>query len=161
MENKKIFLAPFLTLLIFGILSKFLSQFLGLDILVGAFGASTAILFYSPNEKISSYRNLAIGYGISCSMGIGINYALSSNWFPLKIALSVSLAIFFMRKFNVFHPAGGAIALLSTTYQFKSLSELFIYLLGTSILGPSLFYLIVLFVRRINLWIPDEANIKN
>lgn len=150
MESRRGLLAPFFTLLLFGLCSHFLSRFFGFEILVGAFGATTAILFHSPHIEISNYKNVCLGYIVSCLVGVLFNYAFPSNLFTFKIALSVSIAIYLMRTFKVFHPAGGAIALLSTTYQFKVPSELVSYFLGTSVLGPSLFYLIVLIVRRVN-----------
>ncbi len=147
-KNVAILIGSFVVLLTFGLISNVLEPFTGTGILVGAFGASTAILFNSPNDKISSYRSLALGYFISCLIGVSFNFFLPASLLALKVALSVSMAIYLMRTLNIFHPAGGAIALLSTAYQYKFPLELVSYFISTSVIGPSLFYLVVLLVRK-------------
>lgn len=149
-KNLIILIYSFLSIFFFGLISELLLKFWGVNILVGAFGASTAILFNSPNEKISSYKNMVFGYLISCAIGISLNYLIIPGYSSLKIALAVSLSIYLMRVLKTFHPAGGAIALLSSVYEFELPSELIKYFVGTSILGTSIFYLVVLIVRRAN-----------
>lgn len=151
LKNVAILLGSFVTLFSFGLFSNLFQEYFDTGILVGAFGASTAILFNSPKDNISSYRNMAFGYFVSCLVGVAFNFFISSSYSSLKIALSVSIAIYLMRTLKVFHPAGGAIALLSTTYQYKLPVELITYFVGTSVIGPSLFYFIVLIVRKSNL----------
>lgn len=150
-KNVAILVGSFVTLFSFGLLSNLYREYFGTGILVGAFGASTAILFNTPDDKISSYRNMALGYFVSCLVGVAFNFFIPSSYSSLKVALSVSIAIYLMRTLNVFHPAGGAIALLSTTYQYKLPVELMTYFVGTSVIGPSLFYFIVLIVKKSNL----------
>jgi CBS-domain-containing membrane protein len=147
-KNVAILSGSFVTLLTFGFLSNLFREYFNTEILVGAFGASTAILFNSPNDEISSYRNMVFGYFVSCLTGVLFNFFIPSSYLALKVALSVSMAIYLMRTIKVFHPAGGAIALLSTTYQYKLPVELVSYFVGTSVIGPSLFYFIVLIVRK-------------
>ncbi len=149
-KNLIILTSSFLSLFFFGLISELFLKFWGVTILVGAFGASTAILFNSPNEKISSYKNMVFGYLISCAIGTSLNYLIIPSYSSLKVALAVSFSIYLMRVLKIFHPAGGAIALLSSVYEFDLPSELIKYFIGTSVLGTSIFYLIVLIVRRTN-----------
>ena len=147
-RNLRILIYSFLSLFLFGFISELLLKFWGVNILVGAFGASIAVLFNSPNEKISSYKNVVSGYLASCAIGTSLNYLIIPSYSSLKVALAVSLSIYLMRVLKIFHPAEGAIALLSSVYEFELLSELVKYFVGTSVLGTSIFYVIVLIVRR-------------
>ena len=160
-DNFKILLGSFVTVLGFGMISTWLRPYIGTEMLVGAFGASTAILFHSPQESLSRYQNLAGGYVLSCLVGTGLNYAFGPDQVVLKVALAVSLAIFLMRTFKLFHPAGGALALLCASYAFKQPSELLSYFLCTSVIGPSLFYFIVLIVRKSIYLDSHETDFKN
>lgn len=148
LKNIEILIVSLIGLLLFGFLSQIYEKYFSVSIFVGAFGASTAILLTSPNEKVSSYRSLALGYLISCSLGVSLNYFFPSAHEVLKVALAVSIAIYLMRTLKAFHPAGGAIALLSATFEYDRLTELLIYFVGTSVIGPSLFYFIIKILNR-------------
>lgn len=150
-----ILIGSFLALLLFGAIASYVESYLKLSVLVGAFGASTAIVFNSPNESISRYKNLALGYLISCFIGISFNFFFGANLVFLKVALAVSFSIFAMRIAKSFHPAGGAIALLSVILPFKESQELIYYFIGTSLIGPTIFFCIVLLVRKFFNFVED------
>lgn len=149
----------FICLLIFGLVSEAYNGLIGPEIFVGAFGASTAVIFNSPKDRISSYKNLVLGYLVSCVIGLNCNYFIEPA--IIKTACAVSLAIFVMRQNHIFHPAGGALAFLSATISYQSPIELLQYLLSTAIIGPSLFFLIVLIVRKILKLETHEIKLKD
>ena len=80
--------------------------------LIGSFGASSVLIFGTPNVPYAQPRNLLGGHLISALIGVTIaQYVILPIEF--QAALVVSLAILFMLLTNTVHPPGGATGLIA------------------------------------------------
>tara|TARA_R110001592_G_scaffold363389_2_gene686993 strand:- start:16850 stop:17503 length:654 start_codon:yes stop_codon:yes gene_type:complete len=82
--------------------------------LIGAFGASSVLLFSASNSPLAQPRNTLFGGILSAIVGVftyKVFYMEDFIW--LSPALSVALAILVMQYTKTLHPPGGAIALIA------------------------------------------------
>mgnify|MGYP001033644733 CR=1 FL=1 len=80
--------------------------------LIGSFGASSVLIFATPNVPYAQPGNLLGAYLISALIGVRIAQYVD---FPVEFqaALVVSLSILFMLVSNTVHPAGRATGLIA------------------------------------------------
>ncbi|AFL84578.1 CBS-domain-containing membrane protein [Belliella baltica DSM 15883] len=146
-DNAWSFFGGFLGLSTIGILQGLFHTDDNSDILflIGAFGATSVILFGNPHGPFAQPRNLFLGSLISAVIGVTVYkffYIESMIWF--SPALSVSLAILAMQYTKTLHPPGGAIALIANigSDEIKSMGYFYV-------INPILTGIIILFVMAI------------
>lgn len=82
--------------------------------LIGAFGASSVLLFGMTNSPAAQPRRLIVGSIISAVIGVSVYKLFSSTaYIWISPALAVSLSILAMQYTKTLHPPGGAIALIA------------------------------------------------
>ena len=89
-----------------GIISK-LSNY---SLLIAPFGASTVLLFGTPNSPLAQPRNLIFGNSIGAISAVLCVFFLGSS--PLASGVAVGLTIALGQAFRCLHPPAGAVALL-------------------------------------------------
>lgn len=87
-----------------------ITKLVGHPLLIGSFGASTVLLFSTPDSALTQPRNLIGGHVISACVATVLVALFGSG--PLIMALAVGLAIFLMNLTHTTHPPGGATALI-------------------------------------------------
>lgn len=86
---------------------------ISLPALVPPFGASLAIVFFTPESPLGRVRNVLLGHFVS-AMAASVIIALLPNASNTMLAcIAVPLAIVLMLATKSFHPPGGATALLA------------------------------------------------
>lgn len=146
-DNAWSFFGGFLGLSAIGLLQNLFHSDGNTDILflIGAFGATSVILFGNPHSPFAQPRNLFFGSLISAAIGVTVYrlfYIEEFLWF--SPALAVSLAILAMQYTKTLHPPGGAIALIANigSQEIKSMGYFYI-------INPILTGIIILFIMSI------------
>lgn len=146
-DNAWSFFGGFLGLSAIGLLQNLLHTDDDTDILflIGAFGATSVILFGNPHGPFAQPRNLFFGSLISAAIGVTVNkifFIQEFLWF--SPALAASLAILAMQYTKTLHPPGGAIALIANigSDEIKSMGYFYV-------INPILTGIIILFVMAI------------
>lgn len=115
-DNLWAFVGSFLGLSSIGLLQNVFHTVGSIDalFLIGAFGASSVLLFGMTNSPAAQPRKLIFGSLISAVIGVSV-YKLfySTEYIWISPALAVSLAILTMQYTKTLHPPGGAIALIA------------------------------------------------
>lgn len=82
--------------------------------LIGAFGASSVLLFGMTNSPAAQPGKLIFGSPISAFIGVSVYKLFSSTeYIWISPALAVSLFLLAIQYKKTFHPPGGAIALIA------------------------------------------------
>jgi len=105
-------LAAFTSLLIIAFIDK------GFDdpYLIASFGATAVLIYGAPKAPFSQPKNVFFGHLFSAIIGVGVacifdGLGIFDEYYPIAIALAVSLAIIVMMLTGTIHPPGGATAL--------------------------------------------------
>ncbi|MFC0263171.1 HPP family protein [Fontibacter flavus] len=146
-DNAWSFFGGFLGLSAIGLLQNLFHTDGNTDILflIGAFGATSVILFGNPHSPFAQPRNLFFGSLISAAIGVTVYnlfYIESLLWF--SPALAVSLAILAMQYTKTLHPPGGAIALIANIGSDEIKSMGYFYLINPILTG-----IIILFIMSL------------
>ncbi|MDF2156505.1 HPP family protein [Algoriphagus sp. CAU 1675] len=115
-DNLWAFVGSFLGLSSIGLLQNIFHTVGNLDalFLIGAFGASSVLLFGMTNSPAAQPRMLILGSLISAFIGVSVYKLFSStDYIWISPALAVSLSILAMQYTKTLHPPGGAIALIA------------------------------------------------
>lgn len=146
-DNAWSFFGGFLGLSSIGLLQNVFHTEGNTDILflIGAFGATSVLVFGAPHSPLAQPRNLFLGSIISAAIGVTVYklfYIESQLWF--SPALAVSLAILAMQYTKTLHPPGGAIALIANigSDEIKSMGYFYV-------INPILTGILILFVMAL------------
>ncbi|MDP2043502.1 MAG: HPP family protein [Algoriphagus sp.] len=115
-DNLWAFVGSFLGLSSIGLLQNVFYTVGSVDalFLIGAFGASSVLLFGMTNSPAAQLRKLIFGSIISAFIGVSVYQLFSStDYIWISPALAVSLSILAMQYTKTLHPPGGAIALIA------------------------------------------------
>ncbi len=115
-DNLWAFVGSFLGLSSIGLMQNVFHTVGNVDalFLIGAFGASSVLLFGMTNSPAAQPRKLIFGSLISALIGVSVYKLFSSTeYIWISPALAVSLAILAMQYTKTLHPPGGAIALIA------------------------------------------------
>lgn len=115
-DNLWAFVGSFLGLSSIGLMQNVFYTVGNLDalFLIGAFGASSVLLFGMTNSPPSQPRKLIFGSLISAFIGVSVYKVFhSTDYIWISPALAVSLSILAMQYTKTLHPPGGAIALIA------------------------------------------------
>lgn len=80
-------------------------------LLVASFGATSVLLYASPESPFAQPRNVLLGSILSALVGVACFKLLGST--PLAVALATSLAALVMQLTHSVHPPGAAAALIA------------------------------------------------
>lgn len=106
-----------LFILSLGALDTWTRGSIALPALLPPFGASTVIVFFSPESHASRTWNVIVGHLGSALIALAVLALLPSAPVATKAALAVSLAAVAMAATSSVHPPGGATALLAVISQ--------------------------------------------
>lgn len=152
-DNLWAFSGSLLALSGIGLLQILFSEDENLDFLflIGAFGATSVLLFGAPNSPLAQPRNMVFGSLISAIIGVTIYRLLnSSDFIWLSPALAVSLSILAMQYTKTLHPPGGAIALIANigSEEIKKMS--YFYVLNPVLTGVVILFIVALIFNNIS-----------
>ncbi|WP_114750848.1 HPP family protein [Pleomorphovibrio marinus] len=130
--------------------------------LIGAFGATSVLLFGATNSPLAQPRNLIFGSIISAIVGVTVYQLLFVEAYPwLSPAVAVASAILAMQYTKTLHPPGGAIALIANIGSSEIKSMGYYYVVNPVMTGVViLFVLAVLFNNLSRNRIYPYQNIK-
>lgn len=140
------FLASFLGLGLFVALDAYVKLGAGLPLLIGSFGATSAILYAMPDRDISQFKNVVGGHFLSAIVGVFCGEFIAPIDYELAMVAAVSLSIFVMALTYTMHPPGAAAGLLAV--MMPEVPAL-VYVFVTAGLGVVVFYYISFFLRKI------------
>ena len=119
--------------------------------LIGAFGASSVLLFSASNSPLAQPRNMLFGGLLSAIIGVStykVFYMEDFIW--LSPALSVALAILVMQYTKTLHPPGGAIALIANIGSDEIKEMGFFYVFNPVFTGLMVLLLVALLFNNIS-----------
>ncbi|KAL0486389.1 5 TM domain-containing transmembrane protein [Acrasis kona] len=118
-NNLLSFLGSFIGIGINAVINQYAFNFTGTQfvLLLGAWGATSILLYSEFHSPLAQPRNLFVGSFVSSLIAVVLNNAITISgireWLqPWTAALSVSCALLAMHYTKAVHPPGGAIALL-------------------------------------------------
>ncbi|MDN3688556.1 HPP family protein [Cyclobacterium jeungdonense] len=119
--------------------------------LIGAFGATSVLLFGAPNSPLAQPRNMIFGSLISAIIGVTV-YRLfdSSDVIWLTPALAVSLSILAMQYTKTLHPPGGAIALIANIGSSEIREMGYFYVINPVLTGVMILFIVALIFNNIS-----------
>ena len=118
---------------------------------IGAFGASSVLLFSASNSPLAQPRNMLFGGLLSAIIGVStykVFYMEDFIW--LSPALSVALAILVMQYTKTLHPPGGAIALIANIGSDEIKEMGFFYVFNPVFTGLMVLLLVALLFNNIS-----------
>jgi CBS-domain-containing membrane protein len=133
--------------------------------LIGAFGASSVLLFSASNSPLAQPRNMLFGGLLSAIIGVStykVFYMEDFIW--LSPALSVALAILVMQYTKTLHPPGGAIALIANIGSDEIKEMGFFYVFNPVFTGLMVLLLVALLFNNISknrIYPYREVEIRN
>ena len=105
-----------------------------LSYVIGAFGATSVLVYGAPWSPLAQPYNVVVGHVVSALIGVLIFQLFGeANW--LSAALAVSLAIIAMQATRSLHPPGGASALIAVVASQEIHNLGFLYVLFPVALG--------------------------
>ena len=119
--------------------------------LIGAFGASSVLLFSASNSPLAQPRNMLFGGLLSAIIGV-LTYKVfyMEDFIWLSPALSVALAILVMQYTKTLHPPGGAIALIANIGSDEIKEMGFFYVFNPVFTGLMVLLLVALLFNNIS-----------
>ena len=119
--------------------------------LIGAFGASSVLLFSASNSPLAQPRNTLFGGLLSAIIGV-LTYKVfyMEDFIWLSPALSVALAILVMQYTKTLHPPGGAIALIANIGSDEIKEMGFFYVFNPVFTGLMVLLLVALLFNNIS-----------
>lgn len=118
-------------------------------ILVSSFGASSVLIYGSPQAEFAQPRNLLGGHIISAFIGISVYKYLQLD-IAILGALAVSLSVVAMHFTRTLHPPGGATALIAVigSAEIHDLGYWFVFMpIGV---GAVILLIVALFVNNLS-----------
>lgn len=94
-----------------GLADGYLLSDADLGFVIGAFGATSALVFGAPGSPYAQPFNVVVGHVVSAFIGVAAFKVFGSGWLAASVA--VSLSIFAMQMTRSMHPPGGASALIA------------------------------------------------
>lgn len=133
--------------------------------LIGAFGASSVLLFSASNSPLAQPRNTLFGGLLSAIIGV-LTYKVfyMEDFIWLSPALSVALAILVMQYTKTLHPPGGAIALIANIGSDEIKEMGFFYVFNPVFTGLMVLLLVALLFNNISknrIYPYREVEIRN
>ncbi len=119
--------------------------------LIGAFGATSVLLFGVTNSPLAQPRNLIFGSLISAIIGVTIYqwfYSETHAW--LSPALAVAMAILAMQYTKTLHPPGGAIALIANIGSSEIKSMGYYYVINPVMTGVAILFILAIFFNNLS-----------
>ncbi|MCC5937934.1 MAG: HPP family protein [Lunatimonas sp.] len=143
----------FLGIASIGLLQELFHQTDNQDILflIGAFGATSVLLFGATNSPLAQPRNLIFGSLLSAVIGVTVYklfYMEAYIW--LSPALAVSLSILAMLYTKTLHPPGGAIALISNIGSEEIKGMGYFYVVNPVFTGIAILFVVALLFNNIS-----------
>ncbi|XKE44490.1 HPP family protein [Halomonas organivorans] len=80
-------------------------------LIVGSFGATSVLIYATPESPLAQPRNVLLGSMLSALVGVACFQWLGGS--ALAVALAVSLAVLAMQLTHTVHPPGAAAALIA------------------------------------------------
>ncbi|WP_339902413.1 HPP family protein [uncultured Cyclobacterium sp.] len=165
-DNLWSFCGAFIGIAAIGMLQQLFYHFEREDqlFLIGAFGASSVLLFSASNSPLAQPRNTLFGGTLSALVGV-LTYKLFylEEFIWLSPALSVALAILVMQYTKTLHPPGGAIALIANIGSEEIKEMGFLYVLNPIFSGLVVLLLVALLFNNISknrIYPYREVNIR-
>jgi CBS domain-containing membrane protein len=119
--------------------------------LIGAFGATSVLLFGVTNSPLAQPRNLIFGSLISAFIGVTIYQWLYFEAYPwLSPALAVATAILAMQYTKTLHPPGGAIALIANIGSTEIKSMGYYYVFNPVLTGVAILFILAVFFNNLS-----------
>lgn len=119
--------------------------------LIGAFGATSVLLFGAPNSPLAQPRNMIFGSIISAIIGVTVyRFFNSSDFIWLTPALAVSLSILAMQYTKTLHPPGGAIALIANIGSSEIKEMGYFYVINPVLTGVMILFIVGLIFNNIS-----------
>ena len=118
---------------------------------IGAFGASSVLLFSASNSPLAQPRSTLFGGLLSAIIGV-LTYKVfyMEDFIWLSPALSVALAILVMQYTKTLHPPGGAIALIANIGSDEIKEMGFFYVFNPVFTGLMVLLLVALLFNNIS-----------
>lgn len=143
----------FLGIASIGLLQELFHQTDNQDILflIGAFGATSVLLFGATNSPLAQPRNLIFGSLLSAIIGVTVYqlfYLEAYIW--LSPALAVSLAILAMLYTKTLHPPGGAIALIANIGSEEIKGMGYFYVVNPVFTGIAILFVVALLFNNLS-----------
>lgn len=117
--------------------------------LVGSFGASSVLIYGSPQADFSQPRNLVGGHIISAFIGISLQKYVQLDM-AILCALAVSLSIAAMHFTRTIHPPGGATALIAVSGTGEIFHNGYYFVVSPIAIGAVILLLIALLVNNLS-----------
>lgn len=152
-DNMWAFFGSLLGLSTIGILQELSFKGSESDILflIGAFGATSVLLFGVTNSPLAQPRNLIFGSLISAIIGVTTYQWLYFEMYAwLSPALAVALAILAMQYTKTLHPPGGAIALIANIGSAEIKSMGFYYVINPVMTGVVILFVLAVFFNNLS-----------
>lgn len=131
-----------------GLLDRYLLSDADLGYVIGAFGATSVLVFGAPGSPLAQPFNVVVGHLVSAAIGVAVFKLLGSDW--LAAALAVALAIFAMQMTRSLHPPGGASALIAVVGSPEIHRLGFLYMLFPVAVGAAVLVAVALVVNNLH-----------
>ncbi len=132
--------------------------------LIGAFGASSVLLFGMTNSPAAQPRKLIFGSIISAFIGVSVYQLFSStDYIWISPALAVSLSILVMQYTKTLHPPGGAIAMIANIGSEEVREMGYFYVINPVITGVLTLFVVSILIKNLSknrLYPYQEGNIR-
>lgn len=143
----------FLGICAIGLLQEAFHRTANQDILflIGAFGATSVLLFGATNSPLAQPRNLVFGSLISAVIGVTVYklfYLEAYIW--LSPAIAVSMSILAMLYTKTLHPPGGAIALIANIGSDEITGMGYFYVINPVLTGISILLLVAILFNNLS-----------
>ncbi|MBD3628178.1 HPP family protein [Cyclobacterium sp.] len=152
-DNLWAFFGSLLALSVIGLLQILFKNGDSQDLLflIGAFGATSVLLFGATNSPLAQPRNMIFGSLISANIGVSIYKLFNpSDFLWLSPALAVSLSILAMQYTKTLHPPGGAIALIANIGSTEIKEMSFFYVIYPVLSGVVILFIVALIFNNIS-----------
>ena len=116
--------------------------------LIGAFGASSVLVYGVIQSPLAQPRNLIGGHLVSAIIGVTVQkFVPDVLW--ITGPLAVSLSIVFMQITKTLHPPGGATALIAVTGSAELTNLGYWYVISPVLIGSLILLFVALFFNNI------------
>lgn len=107
--------------------------------LIGSFGATAVLVYGAPSAEFSRFKNVIYGHGLSAAVGVSTSLTLGVNH-ALSAATAVGIAVLLMHLTDTTHPPGGATALIAVTGGERVYQLGYLYVFVPVLMGALLMY---------------------
>jgi len=145
------FIGSFCGIGLLAILQQYVFRQYQYTLLIGSFGASSVLLYTTPDSPLAQPRNVILSHPIAALIGVSLRLIFGGipECYWLMCALAVSLSIVATNLTNTTHPPAGATA-LTCVIGSRDLIMMDFLLIPFVTLGATLLLIVALVVNNIN-----------